>query len=314
MDSGKSIQIEQGNFVRTRAEMFERLAATPLSGGVIRCLLFLLRKTYGFIKKEKRISLALRRKIIFVRASEGTQASTWGLNKYYEQWITDPGSEAAAAASYPCVDGDGCAAPALELAAPPSVLGEEYSHTPTVIHIDDSTVIGEEYSKKPAVLNLDDRTVISPHERTTDKQTKAAAAAALLAQVRARTETDPGCAGFVRASERIRGFGVQVPEVGEKIQRGRRRLSPALCEVVLSEGLEHNRRTGRDRRPLLEQVEPEGLAVLRPRVNGRAEEWSGLTSAIKADRASFAGRRCAGCDGFAFQRVKDMHDGRSGPR
>jgi DNA replication protein DnaD len=81
----------------------------------------------------------------------------------------------------------------------------------------------------------------------------------LLAHPPSRPEADPGCAEFVRAYERIWGFGVESPEVGEKIQRWRQRVTLAMWEYALNEGLEHNRRTWSYISRILERVEREGL-------------------------------------------------------
>jgi phage replication O-like protein O len=104
MSSG--IQIENGNFARIHNDISERLAHTDLNGSEFRCLWFLLRKTYGFQKKEDDISYSqfsegtkldrrnvmrslekmVQRCIIYRRENGNNRPQTWGFNKYFEQW------------------------------------------------------------------------------------------------------------------------------------------------------------------------------------------------------------------------------------
>lgn len=104
MSSG--IQIENGNFARIHNDISERLARTDLNGSEFRCLWFLLRKTYGFQKKEDDISYSqfsegtkldrrnvmrslekmVQRGIVYRRENGNNRPQTWGFNKYFEQW------------------------------------------------------------------------------------------------------------------------------------------------------------------------------------------------------------------------------------
>ncbi len=101
-----SIQVENGNFARIHNEILERLALTDLSGSEFRCLLFLLRKTYGYQKKQDKISYSqfadgtglerrsvirsleklVSRNIIMCKDNGNNRPQTWGFNKYFEQW------------------------------------------------------------------------------------------------------------------------------------------------------------------------------------------------------------------------------------
>lgn len=101
-----SIQVENGNFARIHNEISERLARTDLSGSEFRCLWFLLRKTYGFQRKEDYISYSqfaegtgldrrnvmrsldkmVNRNIIYCRENGNNRPQSWGFNKYFEQW------------------------------------------------------------------------------------------------------------------------------------------------------------------------------------------------------------------------------------
>lgn len=101
-----SIQVENGNFARIHNEILERLALTDLSGSEFRCLLFLLRKTYGYQKKQDKISYSqfadgtglerrsvirsleklVSRNIIMCRDNGNNRPQSWAFNKYFEQW------------------------------------------------------------------------------------------------------------------------------------------------------------------------------------------------------------------------------------
>lgn len=101
-----SIQVENGNFARIHNEILERLARTDLNGSELRCLLLLLRKTYGYQKKQDEISYSqfadgtgldrrnvlrsleklVNRRIITRQENGNNRPQTWGFNKYFEQW------------------------------------------------------------------------------------------------------------------------------------------------------------------------------------------------------------------------------------
>ena len=105
MVEGKSIQVDDGDFTRIHNAILEVLSKARLSGAEFRCIHSLLRKTYGWEKKEDRISLsqwaegtdtkrphvletlnALVKKNIITRRIEGGQVPVYGFNKYIEQW------------------------------------------------------------------------------------------------------------------------------------------------------------------------------------------------------------------------------------
>lgn len=112
MSSG--IQVENGNFARIHNDISERLAYTDLNGSEFRCLWFLLRKTYGFQKKEDDISYSqfsegtgldrrnvmrslekmVQRGIIYRKENGNNRPQTWGFNKYFEQWDRTSGQTA----------------------------------------------------------------------------------------------------------------------------------------------------------------------------------------------------------------------------
>ena len=104
--AGSEVQIENGNFSRIHNAILERLAVTEFTGRELRCLLYLLRMTYGFQRKEYALSLndwsagtnisrpnipeTLRRladrNIIYRTENGKRKPATFGFNKYFEQW------------------------------------------------------------------------------------------------------------------------------------------------------------------------------------------------------------------------------------
>lgn len=108
MVSGSDIQIDKGNYTRVHNAILEVLAMTELNGRELRCLLHLLRSTYGFNRKEAVISLTewckatkitrghvnetLKRLVdrnIITKATEGAyMPATWAFNKHHETWGT----------------------------------------------------------------------------------------------------------------------------------------------------------------------------------------------------------------------------------
>ena len=105
ISNGDDIQTENG-FVKIHPAILELLATRQLSGREFRCLMFLFRKTYGYHKKEDRISLSqweqgtgiprtrvgavldelVKQKLIYRIDSGIKRPSTWGFNKYFETW------------------------------------------------------------------------------------------------------------------------------------------------------------------------------------------------------------------------------------
>ena len=106
--TGDDIQIENGNYTRIHNAILEALAKTHLSGLELRAVMFLLRKTYGFQKKEDRISLgqwaeglgkdraergnvanvlnSLVAKGIIYRAEQAGGVSLYSFNKRVAEW------------------------------------------------------------------------------------------------------------------------------------------------------------------------------------------------------------------------------------
>jgi phage replication O-like protein O len=105
MLTGKEIQIEGGEYTRIHNAILETLSYARISGSEFHCVMFLFRKTYGWGKKDDRISLSqwadatktkrphvlaalnklIKRKIIYKTGIKG-QIPSYGFNKYIEEW------------------------------------------------------------------------------------------------------------------------------------------------------------------------------------------------------------------------------------
>lgn len=104
----KDLQVENGNFTRIVNPLIEELIKIPFKGCELAVAIFIIRKTYGFQKKEDQISLSqfcdeLKRSrstinlalktlqvvgiVKLVRRGNTNGASnTWAINKYYKEW------------------------------------------------------------------------------------------------------------------------------------------------------------------------------------------------------------------------------------
>lgn len=236
--SGDDIQIDKGSFVRIHYEILELLAKTPLTGGEFRCLMFLFRKTYGFNKKEDKISLSqwsegtgmkrqnvwnllqnlLGRNIIYCTSSGPKRAMTWGFNKYYEQWNTE------------------------------SVMPQHDSSEPSVMPDNDTSVMPQHDSPKTSVMPQHDKSVIPPHERTKDNKDSSKQPAA------ARVTSD-----FVSAYESIWGLTVSSDYISDEIAQWEKRVTLDGWRYALKECVD-NRKHGHWKyfRRILERIEIEG--------------------------------------------------------
>lgn len=105
---GADIQTENG-FVRIHPAILELLARQTLSGREFRCLMFLFRKTYGYHKRDDRISLSqweqgtgiprtrvgavltelVAKNIVTKKDNGANRPATWGFNKHFETWQGD---------------------------------------------------------------------------------------------------------------------------------------------------------------------------------------------------------------------------------
>jgi len=104
----KDLQIENGNYTRIVNKVLDELVKIPLLGAELAICLYVIRKTYGYNKKEDEISLsqfqngtgrsrptitkALKRLLlvkILLLVKKGNVkggCNIWAFNKYYENW------------------------------------------------------------------------------------------------------------------------------------------------------------------------------------------------------------------------------------
>lgn len=102
------LQLENGNYTRIVNRVIEELVKTPLLGAELAICLFIIRKTYGFNKKEDEISITQfekgtgRSRPTIVKALKNLQlvnivklvkignsikrSNCWAFNKYYDTW------------------------------------------------------------------------------------------------------------------------------------------------------------------------------------------------------------------------------------
>lgn len=102
------LQIETGNYTRIVNKIIEELVKQPLLGAEFGVCLFIIRKTYGFQKKDDQISLTQFEKgtnlsrptiikalknlqlvniVLLVEKGGSVRSSnSWGFNKYYKTW------------------------------------------------------------------------------------------------------------------------------------------------------------------------------------------------------------------------------------
>jgi phage replication O-like protein O len=102
----KDLQLENGHFTRIANKILDILASVNLTGSELRVVLFIIRKTYGYNKKEDLISLSQikegteisKRNIIYILQNleakkilmvtrEKLKTNNIRFNKYYDTWI-----------------------------------------------------------------------------------------------------------------------------------------------------------------------------------------------------------------------------------
>jgi phage replication O-like protein O len=104
--NGDEIQVEDGNYTRIHNAILEAITLADFSKRELLCILFLLRKTYGWQKKQDVISYQqfadgtgidrrdvittlaglVCKKVICKEDGGPTQPAIWGFNKYSERW------------------------------------------------------------------------------------------------------------------------------------------------------------------------------------------------------------------------------------
>lgn len=232
MTPGNGPQKENG-YTAIANEIMEQLAMAPISRDGFRCVLFLLRKTYGYNRKTDRISLAqwaegtglkrqnvwrelqrLQAQRIIVSAASGPKsAKTWRFNKHYNEWIPQ-----------------------------------------SVIAGDDSSVIADDDSADQSVIAGDDASVIKPHERT--KERKQAAAAA---ESSTKNERDP----WIEAYEQTLGM-VPNPFIAGQVQDWSKRVTLDGWRYALMETAKGKGRTWGYTESILLRIEVEGYVAPAP--------------------------------------------------
>jgi phage replication O-like protein O len=105
-----NLQIENGRYTRIVNEVLEQLVKRSLLGSELSLILFVIRKTWGFNKKEDIISLTqfeqglglsrhtvintiknlVSKKMIVKRSIPATQQISYSFNKYWQQWLVNP--------------------------------------------------------------------------------------------------------------------------------------------------------------------------------------------------------------------------------
>ncbi len=111
----QDLQLENGNYTRVVNRVLEELSKAPLLGAELAVCIFVIRKTYGFNKKEDEISLTQfeqglgRSRPTIVKAlkklqlvnilklvkkgSSKKQSNLWVFNKYYDTWKLVKGTQ-----------------------------------------------------------------------------------------------------------------------------------------------------------------------------------------------------------------------------
>jgi len=104
--NGSDVQIEQGGYARIHNAILEQLALRSLTSREYACVIYLLRMTYGFSRKECKLSYRdfakatgttpgnahdtlsslMARRIVLQVSIGSNRVSTWSFNKYFEQW------------------------------------------------------------------------------------------------------------------------------------------------------------------------------------------------------------------------------------
>jgi len=235
--SGAEIQIENGNFTRIHNTILEQIALGKFNVSEYKCLLFLLRKTYGYQKKQDAISLnqwaegtgidkrhvkpvldrLIERKVIIRMGGaigRGHSAS-YGFNKYFEQWDEK-----------------------VRVEVPKEKVRVEVPF--------DEEKVRVEVPEKVRV------------EVPTKERKKAAATGAAR---------DP----YVLAYERYIGV-VESQVAGERIADWASRLSIGAWEYAVKEAHDHNARNWKYLTPILQRVEREGAPVQDAALNGKPKE------------------------------------------
>lgn len=243
MTTGADIQIENGGFTRIHNAILEALAKADLGKDGLKCVLFLLRMTYGYQRKEAAIGLeewakgtntdranaarALRNLLkwgVILKTDVGNgrgHKSSYAFNKYSEQWRVKTNS----------VAGDTVDTVSDDLN---SVTGD--------------TDYGDKQCQKGVINSVKNGpSTTSAKER---KKEEAAAANDLLA-------------AFVEAYHRIWGLTVASEYVQAEIEEWAAKITLDGWQYALREAADHNKRGNwKYLRGILRRIDQEGYTVV----------------------------------------------------
>jgi phage replication O-like protein O len=242
-ESGSEIQLENGNYSQIHNRILELLTLrNDLTARELRCLLFLLRTTYGWKKTEDAISLTqwergtgIRKGHVaktlknledrnFIRVTRNgvgrTKTTVYGFNKYYEQWT------------------------------------EKVPTGGTIIKVP----TGGTNSEKKVPTGVTEKV---PTGVPTKERKKVVAAA---------TENR---GSFIAAYEHIWGMVIESSMKAEMIHDWQDRITLAMWEYGLTESMKANARNWKYLESILRRVEVEGLPM-----NGAVKEYAPQTITI----------------------------------
>lgn len=258
---------KENGFTPIANEIMEVLASSKFTTREYKCLLFLLRKTYGYSKLEDAISLsqwvkgtglykidvsrtlqrlAERNVIVATTSGSGRGATTvYRFNKHYEQWdqdgkVTPKGSEVATSFEW-----------------------RKGSEVAT-------------YTEPEKGSENADKRVAKPLPTKERKKVAAAAAADVPEPMPIR---DP----YVAAYERYISV-VESQVAGERIADWASRLSIGAWEYAVKEAHDHNARNWKYLTPILQRVEREGAPVQDAPQNGKPKEVAYITDPRTGER------------------------------
>lgn len=243
MTSGKDVQLDQGGFTRIHNLILDKLAETDLGKSEFRCVMFLLRMTYGYQCKAREISQvewvvgtkldpgALRRalrnlvawRVLNKTAGNGRgHKSMYGFNKYFEQWEIGTNS----VASVPVSDQENSVA---------------------------SVPVSGDKQGQNSPINRDKTapSTTSPKERKKVGERKETAAAA-----KPLTENL-----FVAAYEQTWGRLVESRYIGEKIADWQTRITIDGWRYALEESAKANARNWNYLTRILDRIERDGFSA-----------------------------------------------------
>jgi phage replication O-like protein O len=265
MAKGDDIQVDKGGFVRIHNTILEKLAKAHLRGQQYRLILFLFRMTYGYNKKENKISLKqwadgtdLQRQnvwrelhllvewqVIYMKSNGERRPATWGFNKYFDQWKI------------------------------PTVITDDYKSVIICDYTNEQSVITGDYSDEKSVITGDYKSVITlSHTRELKDSKDSSSTTTAAAKKSARSVSE-----FVLAYERIWGLTVSSSYIGDKIQEWESRVTLEAWEYALKESADSkNQGHWKYLRKILERVEREGYL---PKTDQPASASSTLDFAIE---------------------------------